>query len=71
MSEKEPPQAGDLETSAIYLASDITEIHPKPVPNDPLDPLNWSKFQKHTILAIVMALYAPPTNWLPEEKTNR
>jgi hypothetical protein len=25
-------------------------------PADPLDPLNWSSFQKHTILSIVMAL---------------
>lgn len=31
-------------------------IHPQPT-TDPLDPLNWSSFQKHTILAIVMFLY--------------
>ena len=30
-------------------------VHPQPSA-DPLDPLNWSKFKKHTILAIVMYL---------------
>jgi hypothetical protein len=33
----------------------ILVLHPQPV-DDPLDPLNWSFFQKHGILAIVMAL---------------
>jgi len=62
MDEKKSPNMEDLESSATYLTSDITELHPKPVPNDPLDPLNWSTFQKHTILAIVMALYVYPSN---------
>lgn len=31
-------------------------LHPQPT-SDPLDPLNWSSFRKHSILAIVMALY--------------
>lgn len=30
-------------------------LHPQPT-NDPLDPLNWSKTRKHSILAIVMSL---------------
>ena len=30
-------------------------LHPQPT-NDTLDPLNWSKTKKHSILAIVMAL---------------
>ena len=30
-----------------------TKVHPQPT-NDPLDPLNWPKMQKHVILAIVM-----------------
>lgn len=30
-------------------------LHPQPV-DDALDPLNWSTFHKHTILAIVMSL---------------
>jgi hypothetical protein len=29
------------------------KIHPQPT-SDPLDPLNWSRLQKHTILGIVM-----------------
>ena len=28
-------------------------LHPQPT-SDPLDPLNWSSFQKHGILSIVM-----------------
>lgn len=28
-------------------------LHPQPT-SDPLDPLNWSSFKKHLILAIVM-----------------
>ena len=30
-------------------------LHPQPT-TDPLDPLNWSKIRKYTILAIVMWL---------------
>ncbi|KAL3432598.1 major facilitator superfamily domain-containing protein [Aspergillus tetrazonus] len=33
-------------------------VHPQPT-CDPLDPLNWSWLQKHTILAIVMLKYFP------------
>lgn len=29
------------------------KLHPQPT-SDPLDPLNWSRLQKHTILGIVM-----------------
>lgn len=29
------------------------KIHPQPT-SDPLDPLNWSRLEKHTILGIVM-----------------
>lgn len=29
------------------------DIHPQPT-SDPLDPLNWSAFQKNSILGIVM-----------------
>ncbi|KAI9661360.1 MAG: hypothetical protein M1831_003093 [Alyxoria varia] len=31
-------------------------LHPQPT-TDPLDPLNWSKTRKHSMLAIVMSLY--------------
>lgn len=33
-----------------------TKQHPQPT-SDPLDPLNWSKFRKNSILAIVMLKY--------------
>ncbi|KAJ0156791.1 putative transporter AQR1 [Colletotrichum tanaceti] len=44
-------------TPEVPLTKDGFSVHPQPVPGDAMDPLNWSSFQKHTILAIVMALY--------------
>ncbi|GKT60202.1 MFS transporter [Colletotrichum tofieldiae] len=44
-------------TQEVSLTKDGFSVHPQPVPGDAMDPLNWSSFQKHTILAIVMALY--------------
>lgn len=38
------------------VTRDGFRLHPQPTA-DPLDPLNWSTFQKHTILGIVMFLY--------------
>jgi hypothetical protein len=38
------------------ITRDGLRVHPQPTA-DPLDPLNWSFFQKHTILAIVMFKY--------------
>ena len=38
------------------VTRDGFRLHPQPT-SDPLDPLNWTSFQKHTILAIVMFLY--------------
>lgn len=35
------------------VTRDGFRLHPQPT-SDELDPLNWSFFQKHTILAIVM-----------------
>ena len=35
------------------VQKDGLKVHPQPT-SDPLDPLNWSKTKKHTILAIVM-----------------
>lgn len=32
------------------------KVHPQPT-SDPLDPLNWSRLQKHVILSIVMLKY--------------
>ncbi|KAL4887310.1 major facilitator superfamily domain-containing protein [Aspergillus karnatakaensis] len=38
-------------------------VHPQPTA-DPLDPLNWSRLQKHTILGIVMFKYnCPPDQY--------
>lgn len=36
--------------------SENPQVFPKPT-TDPLDPLNWSGFRKHTILGIVMLKY--------------
>ncbi|KAK2033243.1 major facilitator superfamily transporter [Colletotrichum zoysiae] len=65
ISEKEtrvsPPTPEDngigKATQEVALTKDGFSVHPQPVPGDAMDPLNWSSFQKHTILAIVMALY--------------
>ena len=38
------------------VTRDGIRLHPQPT-TDPLDPLNWSSFQKHSILGIVMYLY--------------
>jgi hypothetical protein len=40
----------------VRLTKDGFKMHPQPVDADPLDPLNWTSVQKHSILAIVMAL---------------
>jgi MFS family permease len=44
-------------TDELVLSKDGFALFPQPVLSDELDPLNWSSFQKHTILAIIMALY--------------
>ena len=41
--------------------SDDPQVFPKPTA-DPLDPLNWSSFRKHTILGIVMFKYVNLNN---------
>lgn len=38
------------------VTRDGFRVHPQPT-SDPLDPLNWSSFRKHSILAIVMFMY--------------
>lgn len=51
-----PPHAPiDSAQGDIILSESGIVLHPQAV-KDVLDPLNWSNFQKHTILAIVMAL---------------
>ena len=37
------------------VTKDGFRLHPQPT-TDPLDPLNWSKFRKHSILGVVMYL---------------
>ena len=39
----------------VGVSKDGVQSHPQPT-TDPLDPLNWTSFRKHTILAIVMYL---------------
>lgn len=61
-----PPEVKEkLESSTVappppgvdnVVTKDGFRLHPQPT-SDPLDPLNWSSFQKHTILGIVMYLY--------------
>lgn len=46
-----PPPAG----ADNVVTHDGFRLHPQPT-SDPLDPLNWSSLQKHTILGIVMYL---------------
>jgi len=43
-------------TGEILLDSNGFKLFPQPVLGDDLDPLNWTTFRKHTILAIVMSL---------------
>lgn len=51
-----PPVQGEI-VGDRHLSVDKhgMKLHPQPT-NDPLDPLNWSKTRKHSILAVVMAL---------------
>ena len=44
------------EKADVSLGQDGDTFHPQPT-SDPLDPLNWSRLQKHTILGIVMLKY--------------
>ncbi len=39
----------------LAASENALKLHPQPTA-DPLDPLNWTSFRKHTILAIVMYL---------------
>ncbi|RMZ81297.1 hypothetical protein DV737_g2573, partial [Chaetothyriales sp. CBS 132003] len=43
-------------TTERVITRDGFRVHPQPT-SDPLDPLNWSNIQKHSILAIVMFKY--------------
>jgi hypothetical protein len=62
-------------TEELLLSPNGLPLWPQPVRGDDLDPLNWSKFQKHVILAIVMALYVVPDEeiilWLAELRLTR
>ncbi|KAK4446759.1 MFS transporter [Podospora aff. communis PSN243] len=55
--EKSSPVLLPTVTDELVLGKDGFALFPQPVLSDELDPLNWSSFQKHTILAIIMALY--------------
>ena len=46
-------------TDALVVGKDGFALFPQPVQSDPLDPLNWSSIQKHSILSIIMALVRP------------
>ncbi|KAJ9501368.1 hypothetical protein H2202_003162 [Exophiala xenobiotica] len=49
------PALPTAETENVVMRDGI-RVHPQPTA-DPLDPLNWSSFQKHSILAIIMLKY--------------
>lgn len=55
-NEKGTQPTGDTANELIVIGRDGFQLFPQPVLKDPLDPLNWSKVQKNSILAIVMAL---------------
>lgn len=44
------------ESYDFAVEKDGVRMHPQPT-SDPLDPLNWSSFKKHSILGIVMFKY--------------
>ncbi|KAI9810661.1 MAG: hypothetical protein M1827_006120 [Pycnora praestabilis] len=52
--DEEAPESG--ESYDTGLTRDGVKMHPQPTA-DPLDPLNWSSWKKHSILGIVMWLY--------------
>ncbi|KAL4740944.1 major facilitator superfamily domain-containing protein [Aspergillus similis] len=58
MHEKHPGiEAAPAENNeSVPVEQNGLRVHPQPT-CDPLDPLNWSRLQKHTILAIVMLKY--------------
>lgn len=43
-------------TTTVAVEHNGIRVHPQPTA-DPLDPLNWTRLQKHTILGIVMFKY--------------
>lgn len=55
LDEKVPLDSEIGQSEEIGVSRDGVKLHPQPTA-DPLDPLNWSSFKKHTILAIVMYL---------------
>ncbi|KAK4908567.1 hypothetical protein LTR66_017552, partial [Elasticomyces elasticus] len=65
MDEKKAPEDGHIHSPVGGQAEhshdpvvdkDGMRIHPQPT-TDALDPLNWSTFRKHSILAVVMLKY--------------
>ncbi|KAL8846508.1 MAG: hypothetical protein Q9221_008411 [Calogaya cf. arnoldii] len=53
---KAPFEAELGHSSEVGIFKEGMKVHPEPTA-DPLDPLNWPRWRKHTILAIVMYLY--------------
>lgn len=56
MDEKQPVPTELGVMGDTTLEQNGIKIHPQPT-SDPLDPLNWSRLEKHTILGIVMFKY--------------
>lgn len=55
-SEGQSACPSDAASFPVTFSADGSATSPQPVQGDDLDPLNWSKVQKHVILAIVMGL---------------
>ncbi|KAL8934248.1 MAG: hypothetical protein Q9216_006001 [Gyalolechia sp. 2 TL-2023] len=56
LKEKGPVDTEVGHLGEVGVVKDGLRVHPQPTA-DPLDPLNWSTWKKHAILAIVMYLY--------------
>ena len=53
--EKGIVDGGHGDSYDVGVSKDGLKLHPQPTA-DPLDPLNWTSWRKHTILAVVMYL---------------
>ena len=55
---------GSFSTGGDATTGAVRRLHPEPT-TDKLDPLNWTRLQKHTILGIVMFKYVFLINEFP------
>ena len=65
VSEKQSQSESVSDTNNLPIEQHGMHMHPTPT-TDPLDPLNWTRLQKHTILGIVMFKYIPQLTQSPQ-----